>query len=525
MKMKSSIINRVVGVIMALAMVLMLLPVTASEARAALPDQTINCKIPDKVYNGISADAIEPGKTTLGYNSIVQSITTVDNNRITCIDIYGAQLKLNNTDDATFKVVKVSDSSDFRIYWNNNGLHNSLLSLGDNVDSYNGMLYGLEICILHKGTYSITFEDITSGDHEQVTLNITATGDTKGRKYRDANDSTYDDIIFDNSVDMVVPDYGRDGSEFEAKVSTDSSSYVKYINDVYYLSYGSGSDVYLLSFSSPLCFYDWTGSDISANKLIVESAGSGIKWTGDSFQSGYKFSEYNFDKDEIELDYDDGYGNFGYYEINEKNNLLFKITAPINGIVKIPVTFYDNDGNEFKSYISVTTDSAPAISDDSSETTKKPTPPSSTSNNSSETAEKPTPSSSTSNNSSKKAKKPTWSSMKRVGIKDADGYEIKKVTSSKIIYRKYTSSGKWKTAKLSKKYTTYWKCSTSSPYIDWSDDSTQEHIESVKICKRSSLKALKSHLKNSEWGSIPAGISFMNGRVRAISFNYESIPG
>ena len=94
--MKSSIIKRAVGVIMALAMVLMLLPITASEVRAALADQTINCKIPDKVYNGTSADAIEPGKTTLGYGAIVQSITTVDNNRITCIEIYGAKLKLNN---------------------------------------------------------------------------------------------------------------------------------------------------------------------------------------------------------------------------------------------------------------------------------------------------------------------------------------------------------------------------------------------------------------------------------------------
>lgn len=508
--MKSSVINRVLGVVMALALVFMMLPITAKEARAALTDQTINFKVPDKVYNG-SPDARDAGKTSLGYDIVEHTFTYSDNdhrsNIINCIRIANARLKLNNTSDATFKVVKLSDASNIRIYWYSDDLQYSQLELGDNISSYNGILRDLEIYVLHKGTYSITFEDITSGEHEQITLNIIATGDTKGRKYRDVNDNTYDDIIFDNSIDMVVPDYGRDGSEFEAKISTDSSSYVKYINDVYYLNYGSGSDVYLLNFSSPLCFYDWTGSDVVTKRLLMESAGSGIKWTDDCFQSGHKFSEYNFNKDEIEVE-------------NTTSSLLFKITTPINGIVKIPVIFYDVSGNEFKSYISVTTDTPPSTLDDSSEVTEP-----STSDDSSETAEETNSSFSSSNNSSKLPSKPTWSTMKRVGIKDADGYEIKKVTSSKIIYRKYTSSGKWKTAKLSKKYTTYWKCSTSSPYIDWSDDSTQEHIESVKICKRSSLKALKSHLKNSEWGSIPAGISFMNGRVRAISFNYESIPG
>lgn len=121
-----------------------------------------------------------------------------------------------------------------------------------------------------------------------------------------------------------------------------------------------------------------------------------------------------------------------------------------------------------------------------------------------------------------------WYKMSSYGIKSPEKYNILSVSGNTVIYRKTNflseKEDDWKVAKLTGS-TVYLTISRKSPYIDWSDDNIYEHIQNVRICKKSSKSALKKHIKKMDSEYTNYGISFKNGKVRAIAYNIEDIPG
>lgn len=411
MKKTNGIRSVLLTVVMAFAMVITLLPATAVTAKAAYPDQTFTLKVPEKFY---SSEADEEDDFT-GSEIINYNVTSTDT-RPGYVDIRRNRGDFNagkrqgymvittvslkvKSKSSVFRLTEINGSEEnFRIdqsvafsddiaaisdYASTNSdtfENNNSHSFGENYLSFKPVKEGMYTCsntvgkipigsiyIAKPGKYSIVLEDITSDSHETVTLNI----DTN---YPDTLDSNGDPVYsFNSSIVPVTADFSRAGTELGSKTDN-SSSDAKYVNGIYYLNYNNGNNTFLLKFPIYRNVYDlkdWTGMNFSISKISLNSNNSGVVFSDNTFLITNKMSSYTFGTHEVDLESDSRLWNDADGMHSENlNGVLFRITQPINGVVKLPVVFYDyydehNIGED--ATLSVSTDKAPgtsSISDD-----------------------------------------------------------------------------------------------------------------------------------------------------------------
>lgn len=387
MIMKSG--KRLAGIVLAVMMVVAMLPWVGINARAAA-DSSVTLKIPEKVYDGYRSEIEMSDLSSVGYSIIRQNrgnITGTIQNYIE-VDLANIQIEEKNS---VFRIDDISGSDgDIAIY--NGFVEDNLsgasdrassddnenysdLEMSSNFDtnSYNSVQTGKyvysnskgkiligDIYILKPGSYNIVLTDLTSSDHEKITLTIDARESDNGS-----------DISFDSAISVISADYNYSGSEVGSKISSDSNEQVKCVNGVYYLNYNNGSNIYLLSFPlnrDYIYYYDWTGGAVTVHRIKLESGNTGIRWSEDAFSIEKKISQYTFNDSEVELtgnEYESNFNPSDGFHTSILNGAMFQLSAPISGTAEIPVTFYNDQDEKVTSSILISTDPAPSAGDDS----------------------------------------------------------------------------------------------------------------------------------------------------------------
>lgn len=295
------ILKRIVCVMMIVAMNVAFIPVVNVEA--ANKDQTITITIPNKFYKNLDAQIEASPKNSVTCDSILKVTNGPDMDHSYYVRKGGIALsdvvvnaKVKN---AVYRVDSVSNDIEFQGKYSDSmddiGNHDIASSgMYIHADEAGKIPVGEYIHIHNPGKYSISLENITSKNHEIITLNI----DTNYKYDTNNTDGILNvDTVKRPTVSTVSSDKDRSGTEIGSRID-DRNNGAMYYNGVYYLDYNNGNNTFLLKFPfdnrKDIVSTDWVKNDYKVGAIRIDVQNTPLEIADSPFLGGKKLSDYVF---------------------------------------------------------------------------------------------------------------------------------------------------------------------------------------------------------------------------------------